>query len=155
MIASRPKVGTHMSASAMDISVLRRDDRTEIDRDGYYPELCERTPMNSPYISAEARRNRVEITRLMGKHGFMTYPWEFWHYSKGDAYAEYFLKSGKPARYGAVDWNEADKSVATIEHPDEPLSSDAEIQSEIELALQRMGKPEDRFTVQGSRVEKA
>ena len=88
MVAARPKVGTHMSGSAIDISVLRRDDRKEIDRDGYYPELCERTPMNSPFISTAARQNRTEITRLMESHGFMTYPWEFWHYSKGDAYAE-------------------------------------------------------------------
>lgn len=140
MVAARPKVGTHMSGSAIDISVLRRDDRTEIGRDGYYPELCERTPVNSPFISAAARHNRIEITRLMESHGFMTYPWEFWHYSKGDAYAEYFLKSGKPARYGAVDWNSSDNTIAPIANPLDPLNTDGEIQSEIEKALERKRK---------------
>lgn len=138
MIASCPKVGTHMSGSAIDISVLHTDDRTEIDRDGYYPELCERTPMDSPYVSAEGRRNRAEITRLMESHGFMTYPWEFWHYSKGDAYAEYFLKTGKPGRYGAVDWNRSNNTITPIANPLEPLNSDAEIQFEIEQSLQRI-----------------
>jgi zinc D-Ala-D-Ala dipeptidase len=138
MIASCPKVGTHMSGSAIDISVLRRDDRLEIDRDGYYPELCERTPMNSPYVSAEGRRNRVEITRLMESHGFMAYPWEFWHYSKGDAYAEYFLKTGKSARYGAVDWNPSDNSIMPIANPFEPLNTNEEIQLEIEQSLKRI-----------------
>ena len=76
----------------------------------------------------------------MESHGFMTYPWEFWHYSKGDAYAEYFLKSGKPARYGAVDWNEVNRSVTPIQNPDEPLNSDADIQFEIGQALQRIEK---------------
>lgn len=140
MIAPCPKVGTHLSASAMDLSVLRREDRTEIDRGAYYLDLCERTPMTSPYISDTARQNRAEITRLMESHGFMTYPWEFWHYSKGDAYAEYFLKSGKPARYGAVDWNEVNRSVTPIQNPDEPLNSDADIQFEIGQALQRIEK---------------
>jgi D-alanyl-D-alanine dipeptidase len=138
MVAARPKVGTHMSGSAIDISVLRRNDRKEIDRDGYYPELCERTPMNSPFISAVARHNRTEITHLMESHGFMTYPWEFWHYSKGDVYAEYFLKTGKPGRYGAVDWNPSNNSITPIANPLEPLNTDAEIQFEIKQSLQRI-----------------
>ena len=69
----------------------------------------------------------------------MAYPFEFWHYNQGDAYAEYFLKSGKPARYGAVDWNAADNSVTPIHNPSEPLNSEAEIQLEIEQALKRIG----------------
>jgi hypothetical protein len=127
-----------MSGSAIDISVLRRDDRMEVDRDGYYPEMCERTPMNSPFVSAKGHRNRVEITQLMARHGFVTYPWEFWHYNKGDAYAEYFLNTGQPARYGAIDWNESTRSITPIADPDEPLNSDEEIQFEIEQALKRM-----------------
>lgn len=139
LVASRPKVGTHMSGSAIDISVLRRDDRTEIDRGGPYLTMSEATPMGSPFVSEQARRNRIEITTLMARHGFEAYPYEFWHYSQGDAYAEHLADSGKPARYGAVDWNASDNSVTPIERPETPLNSDAEVESEIEHALRRMG----------------
>ena len=138
MIATRPKIGTHMSGSAIDISVWRRDDGTEIDRDGYYPEMSERTPMTSPFASAVGLENRRAITQLMARHGFIAYPFEFWHYNQGDAYAEFLTQSGQPGRYGAVDWNASDNSVTPIPNPDEPLSSLAEIESEIAQALARV-----------------
>ncbi|MEI8064464.1 MAG: M15 family metallopeptidase, partial [Verrucomicrobiota bacterium] len=92
MTASCPKVGTHMSGSAIDMSVLHRDDRSELDRGAPYLAMCDLTPMASPFISVAAQQNRAAITGLMAKHGFVAYPWEFWHYNKGDAYAEYLLK---------------------------------------------------------------
>ena len=136
LIALAPKVGTHMSGSALDISVLRRDDGSEVDRGGPYVEMSERTPMDSPFISSEARKNRRAITAVMRRHGFVPYPWEFWHYSKGDAYDEYFSKTGKHARYGPVHMN-ADGSVIPIQNPREPLNSYEEIQREINRALAR------------------
>lgn len=138
--ATRPKIGTHMSGSAIDISVLRRDNRTEIDRGGPYLDMSERTPMISPFIPAEARQNREEITRLMEKHGFMAYPYEFWHYNKGDVYAEILTNSGRPGRYGAVDWNPSRHAVIPVPNPKDPLISDREIQFEIEQARQRILK---------------
>ena len=139
MTASCPKIGTHMSGSAIDISVLHRDDRTELDRGAPYLAMCELTPMASPFVTAEAQKNRAEITGLMAKHGFIAYPWEFWHYNKGDAYAEYLLKTGRPGRYGAIDWNVAECAITPIQNPLTLLNSEAEIQSEIEQALQRLG----------------
>ncbi|MHB9028608.1 MAG: M15 family metallopeptidase [Candidatus Latescibacterota bacterium] len=136
--ATRPKIGTHMSGSAIDITVLRSDDLSEIDRGGPYIELSELTPMDSPFVSPEAARNRAEISGIMSRRGFIAYPYEFWHYSKGDAYAERLTNSGKPARYGAVDVDLPSGAVAPIPNPDESLHSVEDFKRHIESALDRL-----------------
>ena len=141
LTATFPKVATHMSGSAMDISVLSRDDGVAIDRGGPYLELSELTPMESPFISAEAHQNRMEITELMAGHGFTAYPYEFWHYSSKDAYAEYLGKSGKLGRYGAVEMIDDAGNIQPIAKAKEPLHSMEEILSRIEIAIR---KPTDR-----------
>jgi zinc D-Ala-D-Ala dipeptidase len=137
LVAAAPKVGTHMSGSAIDISVLDRANGAEIDRGRPYLEMSELTPMDSPFISAEARANRAAITALMGRHGFVTYPWEFWHYNKGDAYDHFLRQTGQTARYGAVDVSLVDGRVQAIEEPLTPLNSHAEIEGEMRAAMQR------------------
>ncbi|MFN8491434.1 MAG: M15 family metallopeptidase [Caldilineaceae bacterium] len=137
LVAASPKVGTHMSGSAIDISVLDRASGREVERGGPYLEMSELTPMGSPFISAEARANREAITALMGQHGFVTYPWEFWHYNKGDAYDQYLNRTGKPARYGAVNVSLADGSVQAIEDYFTPLNTYEEIESEMKRVLEQ------------------
>lgn len=137
LVAAAPKVGTHMSGSAIDISVLDRTTGSEIDRGRPYLEMSELTPMRSPFISAEASANRAAITALMAQSGFITYPWEFWHYNQGDAYDHYLNKTGQPARYGAVHVNLADGSVQAIADPLALLNSYEEIASELQNALAR------------------
>ena len=136
--ATCPKIGTHMSGSALDVSVLRTEDLCEIDRGGSYIELSELTPMDSQFVSADATRNRTEITKLMQRHGFIAYPYEFWHYSKGDAYAEYLTNSGKPARYGPVDFDPPSGIITPITNPKDPLHSLDDVKINIELALSRL-----------------
>ena len=138
LVANAPKVATHMSGSAMDISVLRRDTGEEVDRGGPYPEMSEKTPMASPFVSAPASANRREITALMSRHGFVTYPWEFWHYNAGDAYAEFLNRTGLPARYGPVHvapGNGRDGRVTPIDHPTEALNPPAAIRELMNHAL--------------------
>ena len=135
LVANAPKVGTHMSGSAMDVSVLWRDTGEELDRGGPYLEMSERTPMASPFVSAQAQQNRREITALMCRHGFVAYPWEFWHYNAGDAYAEHLNRTGRPARYGPVHLDPADGSVTPVENPTEPLNPLATIRELLERAL--------------------
>lgn len=132
LVANSPKVGTHMSGSAMDISVLRRDTGEEVDRGAPYLEMSERTPMASPFVPSQAQQNRREITALMSKHGFVTYPWEFWHYNAGDAYAEHLNRTGLPARYGAVHVNTTDGRVTPIANPTEALNSPAVVRELME-----------------------
>lgn len=138
LVALRPKVGTHMSASAIDLSVFRADDGREVDRGAPYLEMSELTPMDSPFVSPEARRNRREITAVMREHGFFEYPYEFWHYNGGDVYEAVLRGSPAPARYGAVDWDPVDGRVTPTADPEEPLNSAADMGTEIERALQRL-----------------
>mgnify|MGYP001206635390 FL=1 len=95
MTANMPKIGAHMSGSAIDVSVLRRDDGTEVWRGYPYLEMSECTPMRSPFISPEALENRLAITEMLEKHGFMHFPFEFWHYDKDDAAMH--IVTGNPA----------------------------------------------------------
>jgi D-alanyl-D-alanine dipeptidase len=139
LVASVPKFGTHMSGSAIDISVLHRDDPArEVDRGAPYIEMSALTPLDSPFVSEQARHNRREITALMRRHGFVAYPFEFWHYSSGDAYDQFLRRTGKPAIYGAVDWDATTSSVVPLADLLQPLNSEAEVHAEIEAALQRL-----------------
>lgn len=140
MCVTIPKIGTHMSGSALDISVVDEKTQNEVNRGGPYLEISEKTAMASPFISPDARRNREEITAIFSAQGWVPYPFEFWHYSDGDAYKEILTQSGRPARYGAVDWNPADGSVTPIRNPKESLQSIPAIQDEIRAALQRLRK---------------
>lgn len=135
MIAFCPAVGTHMSGSAIDISVLSRDTGRLIDRGAPYLEISELTPMASPFISEEAKNNRNVIADLMRVHGFIAYPWEFWHFSRGDVYAAYFTNNVQNANYGPVDWDPTTNAVTPIRDASEPLVSLLDIQIAIDAAL--------------------
>lgn len=138
LTAQMPKIGTHMSGSAIDISVLDRETGQDVDRGGPYLEMSERTPMASPFISPRAKRNREDITAIMGNAGFVAYPYEFWHYNDGDAYARILRKSGVAAQYGAVDWDPATGALTPITNPTQPLNDLTEIEAEIRASLQRV-----------------
>ena len=135
LVATCPKIGTHMSGSAIDVSVLDRDVGSEIDRGGPYVELSELTPMGSPFIPLGARANRDEITAIMKRHGFAAYPYEFWHYSSGDVYQQRLDGSGEPGRYGAVELDLETGAVSAIPNPLGSLHSLAEIRAETGRAL--------------------
>jgi D-alanyl-D-alanine dipeptidase len=139
LLAYCPKVGTHTSGSAIDISVLDRQTGQEIGRGRPYLETSELTPMESPFVEPAARRHRAEITALMRSCGFMAYPFEFWHYSQGDVYDELLNKTGKPARYGAVDWDPATRRVTPIGNPTDRLNSREDIELAVAESAARMG----------------
>ena len=137
LTAIRPSVGTHMSGSAIDISVLQRDDGSEVWRDGPYLEMSELTPMASPFATPQDQENRRDIEQIMSQNGFFAYPFEFWHFNSGDGYAEFLGKTGQPARYGAVHLNQADGSVTPVEDPDQALQTPEIMQREIAASLAR------------------
>jgi D-alanyl-D-alanine dipeptidase len=138
MVANIPKIGTHMSGSAIDISVFRRDDGSEIPRGGPYIEVSEKTPMRSPFITAEELQNRLEITALMESHGFMHFPYEFWHYNKGDAGDHILNHRTDLARYGPVNWNPDTNEVSPVTDPLSPLNPLPQIEKEIGAAMARL-----------------
>ena len=65
----------------------------------------------------------------MQKHGFAAYPYEFWHYNAGDAYAENLARSGKAARYGPIEWHPGLDTITSIRNPAESLNSLEELES--------------------------
>ncbi len=136
--AQMPKIGTHMSGSAIDVSVLDRMTGQEVDRGGPYLEMSEKTPMASPFISTAAKRNRDDIAAIMGNAGFVAYPYEFWHFSGGDAYERVLQGSGSAAQYGAVDVDPATGITMPMTEPTEPLNNLTEIEAEIQASYQRL-----------------
>ena len=139
-IATTPKTATHVSGSAIDISVYQACNLKELNRGGPYLEMSELTFMDSPFISQEENTNRHEIKRILKTHGFIAYPFEFWHFSQGDAYSEYLTKSGKEARYGAINFDLSSGQVTALDNPKKILCSMDVIQEKIESALTRINK---------------
>ena len=137
LIANIPKVGTHMSGSAIDISVFRRDDGSEVWRGNTYLEMSERTPMRSPFVELEYVQNRLEITAVMESHGFMHFPFEFWHYNKGDGLGHILTGNKAPAKFGPVHWDPSTNKVTAVDQPSEPLRPLPEIEREIAAAVER------------------
>ena len=138
LVANYPNTGTHMMAAAVDISVFRLDDLSEVSRGGPYLEMSEHTPMDSPFVTPEEQQNRKEITRLMERHGFMHYPGEYWHYNKGDALYHMLTSSGEPGSYGPVDWDPETNQVTPYEDVTSPLTP-PELQEEyLVAALDRL-----------------
>jgi D-alanyl-D-alanine dipeptidase len=138
LIANSPKVAGHMSGCAVDISVLNARTGAELDRGGPYLEMSEITPMASPFVSPEAAQLRALITAIMERHGFAAYPFEFWHYSQGDVFAQHLRCTGEPGWYAAV---HRDPSARTVEPLDDLavlLNEAADLREEISKARARM-----------------
>ena len=99
--------------------------------------MSERTPMRSPFISEADLQNRLKITALMESHGFMHFPFEFWHYNKGDALGHILTGNPAPGKYGPVHWDPATNQVVAVENSSNPLRPLPEIEKEIAAAVER------------------
>jgi D-alanyl-D-alanine dipeptidase len=137
LIANIPKIGTHMSGSAVDISVFRRDDGSEVWRGNSYLHMSECTPMRSPFIEVDDLQNRLDITARMEAHGFIHFPCEFWHYNKSDGMGHILSDQLAPARYGPVHWDPQTNKVISYDDPLSPLNPMDVIEIEIAAAMQR------------------
>lgn len=137
LIANIPKIGTHMSGSAIDISVFRRDDGSEVWRGNPYLEMSERTPMQSPFVEVDDLRNRLDITAMMEARGFIHFPYEFWHFNQGDAMGHILGGQPAPAKYGPVHWDPLTNRVTPYDDPLSPLNPLDMIEKEIGAAMQR------------------
>ena len=137
LTANIPKIGTHMSGSAIDISVFHRDDGREVWRGNPYLEMSERTPMRSKFVEPEFIENRLAITAMMEAHGFMHFPFEFWHFNKGDAGAHILTGNPAPCRYGPVNWNPQTNEVTPVADPLSPLNPLPVFEREIAAAMLR------------------
>lgn len=131
--AATPITAGHVAGAAVDLSV-RRADGGELDRGAAYLDLSERMPMRSPFVGAEHARARELITAAMAAQGFIAYPYEFWHYSRGDVLAATARGSSDPAIYGPVDVA-ADGSVAPLEDLRVPLGEPAALVAAVRAAI--------------------
>jgi D-alanyl-D-alanine dipeptidase len=138
LVANIPANGTHLCGAAVDISVFRRDDGREVCRGKRYLEMSEYTPMQSPFVSPEAQQNRVAITAIMERHGFMHYPGEFWHYNQGDTLAQLLNGRQTPGRYGPVDWEPSENRVTPFPDILTPLTPPDQLAAELTRALARV-----------------
>ena len=137
LTANMPKIGAHMSGSAIDISVYNRDKGTEVWRGYPYLEMSECTPMRSPFVAPEHIATRLEICAMMEKHGFIHFPFEFWHFDKDDAGMHILTGNPAPCRFGPVNWNAQTNEVTPVENPLTLLNPLSVIESEIAAALKR------------------
>lgn len=55
-------------------------------------------------LSKQQKTNRMLLLSIMKEAGFTNYPFEYWHYSIGDACAAY-LSGESVAKYGPVEYN--------------------------------------------------
>lgn len=129
LVATVPNIATHMSASALDVSVVDKSTGLEVNRGGPYLEMSENTPMQSPFLGQVAEGNRQQISAIMREYGFAAYPYEFWHYSNGDAIAVVLDGKQPAARYGAVDVEPRSGHVRPIVHPHHWLVTAERLQS--------------------------
>ena len=137
LVANYGICGTHMQGTAVDISVVRREDGSEVWRGRPYLDMSEYTPMDSPFVGEQHRRNRRDITDLMARHGFVHFPGEFWHYNQGDLLCELLSGRNRPGRYGPVHWDPATGQVTPYDDPRQPLIPPAQMASELADALKR------------------
>jgi hypothetical protein len=86
----------------------------------------------------ELRANCELITKTFKAHGFVDYPFEFWHFSQGDAYDAYLTNRRTPVRYGAVDINIASGTVEPIADPLRNLNTPEELEYQIAAAVARL-----------------
>lgn len=138
LTANMPKIGAHMSGSAIDISVFRRDDGTEVWRGYPYLEMSECTPMRSSFVAPEHVATRLEIAGMMEKHGFIHFPFEFWHFDKDDAGMHILTGNPAPCRFGPVNWDPRSNEVTPVPDPLTLLNPLPVIEKEIAAALERV-----------------
>jgi D-alanyl-D-alanine dipeptidase len=119
--ATTPKFANHTAGCAVDVMLLRRGDRTPIDLGAPYPELSHLTPMDSPFVPDPARRHRELLCGVFAEQGFIPYPFEFWHFSRGDADCEMMTGAGAPARFGPVHWSDKSGQVTPVADPTRPF----------------------------------
>lgn len=95
----------HNTGGAIDVEVI--DQHNQLidmgmalkDWGSVQPELCLTA---CELISDQAQKNRFLLCEIMERHGFINYPYEWWHFSYGDRYWAYY-KNVKYAMYGSAD----------------------------------------------------
>jgi hypothetical protein len=94
--------------------------------------------MRSPFVAPEVIATRLEIAAMMEKHGFIPFPFEFWHFDKDDAGMHILTGNPAPCRFGPVNWDPSTNEVTPVDDPLALLNPLSVIESEIAAALERV-----------------
>ncbi|MDD5704404.1 MAG: M15 family metallopeptidase [Kiritimatiellae bacterium] len=90
-------------------------------------------------IRAAEKMNRrgwiLRIDAIIEDGGFLAYPYEFWHYSSGDAYECLLRSLDVTARYGPIDWNPETGDISPMADATEPLIDIENIADAIAAAI--------------------
>ena len=74
---------------------------------------------------------------MIEAHGFIHFPFEFWHFNKDDALGHVVRGTEGPARFGAVHWDPRTNTVTPVADPLAPLNPMPIIEQEIAAAIKR------------------
>ena len=92
------------------------------------------TITHSANLGTQDERFTILLCGQFEQFGFCAYPYEFWHYSKGDAYDAILRGSREPARYGPIDFDPVTGRIWPLEDSATPLNSLDDIQNLIDNA---------------------
>jgi D-alanyl-D-alanine dipeptidase len=75
--------GRHTRGTAIDLTLVDRDGR-EMPMPTAFDDFTERAHRDAPGTPADAARNSKLLETTMLKHGFLPYPFEWWHFDFRD-----------------------------------------------------------------------
>lgn len=104
--AGIPILGAHTAGAAVDVTLLRATDQQPIDMGCPYLHGGPESGTSYPNISEEAKGYRKLLVSVMENCGLVNYPFEYWHFSKGDVCAAH-VKKQLFAIYAPVDLDKA------------------------------------------------
>ena len=82
---ANPEQGSrHNRGAAVDVSLVRLDDGTELWMPTPYDEFTERAHREYASLPAEPAANRKKLEEVMTRNGFVGLPTEWWHFDDGD-----------------------------------------------------------------------
>ena len=74
----------HSRGSTLDLTLVKLDDRNELDMGTYFDFFDPRSNTTNIEISFTARKNRLLLKSLMEKYGFVNFYMEWWHFTLKD-----------------------------------------------------------------------
>ncbi len=84
-VANPANGSVHNRGGAVDIGLVDPATGREVEMPSGYDEFTERAASGYPGGTAEQRRNRDLLIRIMAEHGFHVIPDEWWHFDHVDA----------------------------------------------------------------------
>ena len=101
--AGIPIFASHIAGASVDVLLQNKAGKL-LFFGAHYPKGDIESVTNYPHLSKIAKINRKILKNGMERHGFVNYPFEYWHYSIGDVCAAHILKQ-KYAKYGPVNYD--------------------------------------------------